>query len=383
MNELIESRVRCSTVKKRIERDFEYGYLKEDFFLSYNPETGEYVKKIEGYDLKFKINVINNYEKCYQIGAFIRTIVALLTKIHTNKIMIIIDMSSYNNIGNINIRRIIDKLIYVSTSSVILTNVFLVLPNVVLNNKLFLKQKKQNLLANGITIIDIPYMNKLIDDYTEFDITLIDKRIKQNIFNKFNSTKNYISVTYEENIFTNMYSPIIYQLASYNLSTYNLATLEIDKEINHKLESLQSIKRLFVMCIEKISNIHRIDQLMEYYCLDNIIICLPPKSNDNYDGIVKYCQEYNIKYYEYDQVLKILRESNYKNIVAVDMHKEAITIEYNKSIDELNDSILIFGYELSGIPKEFIEFSKTYIQIESRKSVNVVAALSIILSSIY
>ena len=383
MNELIESRVRCSTVKKRIERDFEYGYLKEDFFLSYNPETGEYVKKIEGYDLKFKINVINNYEKCYQIGAFIRTIVALLTKIHTNKIMIIIDMSSYNNIGNINIRRIIDKLIYVSTSSVILTNVFLVLPNVVLNNKLFLKQKKQNLLANGITIIDIPNMNKLIDNYTEFDITLIDKRIKHNIFNKFNSTKNYISVTYEENVFTNMYSPIIYQLASYNLSTYNLTTLETDKEINHKLESLQSIKRLFVMCIEKISNIHRIDQLMEYYCLDNIIICLPTKSNDNYDGIVKYCQEYNIKYYEYDQVLKILRESNYKNIVAVDMHKEAIKIEYNKSIDELNDSILIFGYELSGIPKEFIELSKTYIQIESRKSVNVVAALSIILSSIY
>ena len=62
-----------------------------------------------------------------------------------DKIMIIIDMSSYNNIGNINIRRIIDKLIYVSTSSVILTNVFLVLPNVVLNNKLFLKQKKHTI----------------------------------------------------------------------------------------------------------------------------------------------------------------------------------------------------------------------------------------------
>jgi hypothetical protein len=378
MTELIESRVRCSTVKKRIERDFEYGYLKEDFFLSYNSETGEYIKKIEGYDLKFKINVFNNYEKCYQIGAFIRTIVALLTKIHTNKIMIIIDMSSYNNIGNINIRRIIDKLIYVSTSSVILTNVFLVLPNVVLNNKLFLKQKKQNLLANGITIIDIPYMNKLIDNYTEFDITLIDKRIKHNIFNKFNSTKNYISVTYEENVFTNMYSPIIYQLASYNLETLN--TLNIKKKVE---ESIQSNKRLFVMCIEKISNIHRIDQLMEYYCIDNIIICLPPKSNDNYEGIVKYCQEYDIKYYEYDQVLKIISDSDYKNIVAVDMHKEAISIEYNKSIDELNDSILIFGYELSGIPKEFLELSKTYIQIESRKSVNVVAALSIILSSIY
>jgi hypothetical protein len=384
MTELIESRVRCSTVKKRIERDFEYGYLKEDFFLSYNPETGEYVKKIEGYDLKFKINVINNYEKCYQIGAFIRTIVALLTKIHTNKIMIIIDMSSYNNIGNINIRRIIDKLIYVSTSSVILTNVFLVLPNVVLNNKLFLKQKKQNLLANGITIIDIPYMNKLIDNYTEFDITLNGKKIKHNLFNKFNSTKNYISVTYEENVFTNMYSPIIYQLASYNLETLQtLSTKKVSKLYDKVEESIQSNKRLFVMCIEKISNIHRIDQLMEYYCLDNIIICLPPKSNDNYEGIVKYCQEYDIKYYEYDQVLKIISESDYKNIVAVDMHKEAISIEYNKSIDELNDSILIFGYELSGIPKEFLELSKTYIQIESRKSVNVVAALSIILSSIY
>mgnify|MGYP000076298485 CR=1 FL=1 len=51
-------------------------------------------------------------------------------------------MSTYNDRKSINIRRIIDQLIYVSTSSVILVNVFMILPDIVLNNKLYLKQKK-------------------------------------------------------------------------------------------------------------------------------------------------------------------------------------------------------------------------------------------------
>jgi hypothetical protein len=86
--ELIQSKVKCNTVKKRIKRDFEYGYIPEDLFVSYNPETGEYVKKVTNYDLKIKVNVNSNYEKSYQIGSFIRTMVSLLTKINPNKISI-------------------------------------------------------------------------------------------------------------------------------------------------------------------------------------------------------------------------------------------------------------------------------------------------------
>ena len=161
--ELIQSKVKCNTVKKRIKRDFEFGYIPKDLFVSYNQETGEYIKKVSNYEIKFKINVNNNHSKSYQLGSFIRTIVSLLTKVDPNKIMIIIDLSSYNDSKDINIRRIIDQLIYVSTSSVILTNVFLVLPNIILNSKLYKKQKKQNILANGVTIIDSEYLSKIIN----------------------------------------------------------------------------------------------------------------------------------------------------------------------------------------------------------------------------
>ena len=49
----------------------------------------------------------------------------------------------------------------------------------------------------------------------------------------------------------------------------------------------------------------------------------------------------------------------------------------------ITDNIFIFGYELGGIPKEFLELSNTYVQFESRKSINVVASFSILLSILY
>jgi len=376
LKDIIHSKIKCSTVKKRLAKDLSHGYA--DSFVSFDKETGEFVKNINDIELKFKINVNNNYERAYQIGSFIRTIVALLTKINPNKILIIIDMSTYNDRKSINIRRIIDQLIYVSTSSVILVNVYMILPDLVLNNKLYLKQKNQKLLANGVNISSILELSNLIGNYTPYNISLNNGKVYSNLFNNFNSSKNYISLEYSENVFANTCAPIIHQLASYDKSF-----LKSDK------------KRMFIICIEKISNIHRIYQLISDYNLDNIIVCLPDNTNDNYDGIIKLCNEYKIKYYDINNILKIINDSNYspyqegsvelkyKNIIAVDIHKDAINFDYNKRIEELNDSILIFGYELIGIPKVIKDLCKIYLQIESRKSVNVVAALSIILSSIY
>ena len=135
--------------------------------------------------------------------------------------------------------------------------------------------------------------------------------------------------------------------------------------------------------IEKVSNIHRIKQLIDVYKLENVIICLPTKSCGSYDGIIKLNNEYNIPYYDIDTIVKLITESSYKNIIAVDIHTDAITLDYNKCINELNDSILIFGYESIGIPNTITKLCNTYLQIESRKSVNVVAALSIILSYLH
>lgn len=361
-----------NTVTKRILTDIELGYIPRDIF------TLTSKKFRTDYDIKFKINVWSDYKYCYQVGSLIRSIVSLLTNIDTYKIMIIIDMSSCAEF-TINIGKLINQLIYVSTASVILTNVFLVLPDIILNNKLFLKQQSKKLLSEYVTIINTEHLSHLIANYTEFNIAFKNNndifkdfntnKNKHGIFKDFNPDKNYIPITFIKHILTNLYSPVIYQLASYKNFT-----------INTPIIIPQNIR--FVMCIQKCSNIHRIYDLLTLYNIKDVIIC--PSTIDN--NVITYCNNYSIPHYNSIDILKML--SNSKNIIAVDIHKEAITLEYsNKNILNtiLNptDNVFIFGYELGGIPEEFLELCTKHVQFKARKSVNVVAAFSILLSIIF
>jgi len=366
--------IKVESIKRRIETELIRGSLADDLYISYNKETGEFKKNISTFDLKFKINVINNYEHAYQIGSFIRTIVSLLTKINPTKILIIIDMSSYKGSDSLNIKRIIDQIIYVSTSSAILPTILVVLSKCILNDKLYKKQVNQGLLSKSsyINICTQEDVHLKLINYTP--IYIYQSKNNSNLFNNFNSTKNYILINYENLDFVNVYSPLIYQLGSYDL------------------DYLQSNKdKLFIVCIEKVPNVHRINQLIENYKLDNLIICLPDSYNNNkkidYINIKKLCKEYNIKNHDLKDIIDIINSNIYedksKNIVGIDMHKDAIMFDYNKRINELNNSILVFGFELSGIPKEIISLCNIFVQFEARKSVNVSVAVSLILSQIY
>jgi len=368
--------IKVESIKRRIETELIRGSLSDELYISYNKQTGEFKKNVSTFDLKFKINVINNYEHAYQIGSFIRTIVSLLTKINPTKILIIIDMSSYKGSDSLNIKRIIDQIIYVSTSSAILPTILIVLSIFTLNDKLYKKQIEQGLLSNlsYINICTQEDINLRLINCTPIHINKMSNRINSNIFSNFNSINDYILIDYESLNFVNVYSPLIYQLASYDLNY------------------LQSNKdRLFIVCIEKVPNIHRINQLIEDYKLDNLIICLPDSDKNDkkidYINIKKLCNEYNIKSYDLIDIINIINTHIYndknKNIVGIDIHKDAITFDYNKRINELNNSILAFGFELTGIPKEIINLCNIFVQFEARKSVNVSVAVSLILSSLY
>lgn len=366
--------ITVESIKRRIETELIRGSLSDELYISYNKETGEFKKNVSTFDLKFKINVIDNYEHAYQIGSFIRTMVSLLTKINPTKILIIIDMSSYKGSSSLNIKRIIDQIIYVSTSSAILPTIFVVLSDYTLSDKLYKKQVEQGLLSKS------SYINICLQEDVNLKLTncipfhIHQNKVNSNLFNNFNSTKNYISIDYENLDFVNVYSPLIYQLASYDLEY-----LQLNKD------------RLFIVCIEKVPNVHRINQLIENYKLDNLIICLPDSNEDNkkvdYINIKKLCSEYNIKNYDLGDIINIINNQTYKdkdkNIVGIDIHKDAITFNYNKRINELNNSILVFGFELTGIPKEIQSLCKIFVQFEARKSVNVSVAVSLILSQIY
>ena len=82
-----------------------------------------------------------------------------------------------------------------------------------------------------------------------------------------------------------------------------------------------------------------------------------------------------MKCYDIDKIEEIVKKEN-KNKIAIDIHKDAINFN-NKT--KINDSIVIFGYELVGIPKCLLDYCNLYLQIESKKSINVIAVLSIFL----
>ena len=139
-NEEIISIVKTQSVRKRIRLDYDAYFTS---LISYNDISGEYHKKIEPSELIIKINVLNDYEKTYQVGSFIRSVCALLTKNNPTKIMIIIDLLSYKNESYINIRKIIDQIVHTSTGLAILVNCYIVFPDFLFEDKQYLHQKNR------------------------------------------------------------------------------------------------------------------------------------------------------------------------------------------------------------------------------------------------
>jgi hypothetical protein len=77
--------------------------------------------------------------------------------------------------------------------------------------------------------------------------------------------------------------------------------------------------------------------------------------------------------------------SSFSNVIGFDLHENAITLsENNKDAKLILESAgaVILGYESDGIPPPINEIISQYVQIQSRTSVNVVAAFSIVLHTI-
>ena len=158
------------------------------------------------------------------------------------------------------------------------------------------------------------------------------------------------------------YIPILFQIS---LNNYSINEIKINNN------------NTYIVCINKLSNIHRLDIIKKLYNLENLIVCLLNNKEKNYNKIVNLCNEYKIISKDLDDI--IINNEKTKNIIAIDLHKDAITLNNSMNID---NSTLIFGYEIGGIPKQLLEKCTMYLQIESRKSINVIGALSIIVSII-
>ena len=205
---------------------------------------------------------------------------------------------------------------------------------------------------------------------------------------------------------------------------------------NQVQPSSQQAIPLIVACIEKVANLHRIlmichdcdknrgdDDSEEPLLLTKVVVILPNTStdqavkilrefNDAVDNFHKvilgqggndicYGQRYRPTFvYEEnaaEQICTIIEQhkstqtSSQSSIIGIDLHPDAFTLN-GDYITNRNSSAMVklrhadaivFGYESTGIPDTISDILlNSWIQIPSRSSINVVAAITIVLDAL-
>jgi hypothetical protein len=194
---------------------------------------------------------------------------------------------------------------------------------------------------------------------------------------------------------------------------------------------------LIIACIEKPGNLHRVLMLCHDYlpcttkALSNLIVVMP--NNEDRNGSLKHLFQGAIDHfrdtilrqenvesgkindqdqlptlmYEGDAVELIQARLQQQNgtdailpspvtestVIGIDLHPTALTLSGSNYTSKIlspaqealmNAGAIVFGYESTGIPPNIDEqLLKSYVQIPSRSSINLVAAMSIIFDAIF
>ena len=193
---------------------------------------------------------------------------------------------------------------------------------------------------------------------------------------------------------------------------------------------------IVVSCIEKVANLHRMLMLchnLDINLLPNIVVVLPNIVTDGrrkdkirlrefedavdnfYKVVVGNSDRGNVKCHlrptivHEDRAFKIIYDmmsershamttslaivscSRLQSIVGIDLHPSALTLEGNNMTTTTSPALrklrnadaIVFGYESTGIPDVLTKPLNDWVQIPSRSSINVVAAMSIIFDALF
>jgi len=180
---------------------------------------------------------------------------------------------------------------------------------------------------------------------------------------------------------------------------------------------------LIVACIEKVANLHRILMLLHGYdkseddnstsLFSKVVIVLPNgiekdktlsefnDAIDNFHKVIIDQQESHGRMYRptlvyEDQAVEKISSmidttppSDQPSIIGIDLHPDALTFKGDyrthpsSALQQMRESLaIVFGYESTGIPEVIRSLLNSWVQIPSRSSINVVAAMSIILDAL-
>jgi tRNA(Leu) C34 or U34 (ribose-2'-O)-methylase TrmL len=240
---------------------------------------------------------------------------------------------------------------------------------------------------------------------------------------------------------TVLHSPLVFKFlhslpswpTNLRLSSASDTSIHLSKPIVRCDDSSAASSPIVVSCIEKVANLHRLLMLchnLDINLLSNIVVVLPnivtdgrrkdeirlrefEDAVDNFYKVVVVnsdrrngkCHHRPIIVHE-DTAFKIISDmmsershamttssaivscSRLQSIVGIDLHPSALTLEGNTSTSPAlhklkNADAIVFGYESTGIPDVLTKPLNDWVQIPSRSSINVVAAMSIIFDALF
>lgn len=188
-------------------------------------------------------------------------------------------------------------------------------------------------------------------------------------------------------------TPLLYHLSQRLLGNLPSVVRRTEMKEDHPL---------IVVCLEKISNLYRILMLVrDYGGISSIghqlvLVCDSKRvarfastakefvtKNFLRDSDTNPSESYFPRVISIDKAPRLLASSsNTRSIVGIDLHEDAKTLgePSNEAMTILSSAgAVIFGFESDGIPELLNKIIVHYVQVQSRTSINVVAAVSIFL----
>ena len=178
-------------------------------------------------------------------------------------------------------------------------------------------------------------------------------------------------------------APILYHLAR-----------ALRKEPVAQVQDKSTPMPLILACVDKVANLFRIIMLVRHYKAQHKVIIvvrderiqtrLTAEMTKFIAGLdpADKCGDGIPRVETINGTVALLEKERTGEIVAVDLHPDALTL------DKTNDSALsalrsagavIWGFEKDGIPDAIDEMAECYVQVRCRSSLNLVAAMSVVL----
>lgn len=230
---------------------------------------------------------------------------------------------------------------------------------------------------------------------------IVTKPLSKEALYEFDPKVHYLSLHVTTRMCTVRLTPLIYHLSQRLLRNNNNVAEQSDLQ-----NSQNQSHPLIVVCLEKVSNLYRILMLMRDYggvlsIGKQLVLVCDVHSVDRFDSAAKdfvtknFLPLYESNTFEHDRKSifpKVISIENasielalLSRVVGIDLHEDAKTlVAYDNTAISILASAqaIVFGFESDGIPEKVNQCIFQYVQVQSRTSINVVAAVAIFLHAI-